>query len=175
MGSLELPQLCPSQLFLSNGKLNRSVLKIYSFKHKDVLYEMNRYLVISQPLNLRDKPTSCWAYSMSLSAWLYSAIFASLPLFGVTKYVPEGFLTGCSYDYLSDDPATGIFILIFFIGAWVIPMIIIIYSYVAIFRAVVHVRRDVTMIPNSAADAGNQIITRRTTPIDNIHNNTIGN
>ena len=86
---------------------------------------------------------------MSLSAWIYSALFgaaASLPLFGVSKYVPEGFLTGCSYDYLSDDLATRIL-----------------------------VRHDVTTIPNSAATAGNQISTRRTMPIDNIRNNVLGN
>ena len=141
-----------------------------------MLFEKSRYLVISQPLNMKDKPTRCWAYFMSLSTWLYSALFASLPLFGVSKYVPEGFLTGCSFDYLSDDLATRIFIFVFFFGAWLIPMIIIVYCYVAIFRAVIHVRRDVTTIQNSAATAGNQIApTRRIIPNDNIRNNVFGN
>ena len=102
-----------------------------------------RYLVINQPFNVGRKPTCRWAYFMSLSAWLYSAIFASLPLFGVGKYVPEGFLTGCSFDYLSDDLTTRIFILVFFVGAWIVPMIIIFFSYLSIIRTVVLVRRDV--------------------------------
>lgn len=35
-----------------------------------------------------------------------------------------------------------IFILAFFIGAWVVPLCIIIYSYSAIIRAVIHVRKN---------------------------------
>ena len=119
------------------------------------------------------KPNRRWVYVMSLSSWLYSALFASLPFFGVGKYVPEGFLTGCSFDYLSDDLTTRIFILIFFVGALMIPMVIILYSYLAIMRVVVHVRRDVTSISYSTDADGNQI-TRMTVPTENTSNNFIG-
>jgi len=84
--------------------------------------------------------------------WFYSAFFASLPLFGLGKYVPEGYLTSCSIDYLSEDWTNRIFILAFFIGAWVVPLCIIIYSYSAIIRAVIHVRKNLVNSSVSNAD-----------------------
>ncbi len=123
---------------------------------KYMIFSSYRYLVISRPLNIGGKPTRRWAYLMSLSAWLYSAAFACLPFFGVGKYVPEGYLTGCSFDYLSNDLASKMFILVFFFGAWMIPMIISVYCYVSIIRAVVHVRRDVvTHSPTTLPSASN--------------------
>ena len=58
--------------------------------------------------------------------------------------MPEGYLTGCSFNYLSDDFTTKIFILAFFIGAWVVPLSIIVYSYTSIIRAVAQSRRAVS-------------------------------
>jgi len=93
---------------------------------------------------------------MSLLTWVYSSIFASLPFFGIGKYVPEGYLTGCCFDYLSNDLTTKIFILVFFIGAWVVPLSIILYSYSSIIRIVAQVRHDVLVhhiVANSIAPA----------------------
>lgn len=104
--------------------------------------------MISHPLNQSRRPTACWAVSVSLHTWLYSAVFASMPFFGVGKYVPEGYLTGCSFDYLSNDLAPRIFILIFFIGAWVIPLSITLYSYFSITRVIAQSRRNVAQIGN---------------------------
>jgi len=102
--------------------------------------------VIGRPFKLGRKPTRRWAYFMSVSTWFYSAAFASLPFFGVGKYVPEGLLTSCSFNYLSHDWATKIFILAFFVGAWVVPMIIMVYSYSSIIWVVVQSRRTVAQI-----------------------------
>ncbi|XP_032796187.2 opsin-2 [Daphnia magna] len=93
---------------------------------------IDRYLVISQPLNINRKQTRTRAYVTSCCIWFYSAIFASLPLFGIGKYVPEGYLTSCSFDYLSDDVKTRIFILVFFVAAWVVPFCTITGCYTAI-------------------------------------------
>jgi len=57
---------------------------------------------------------------------------ASLPLFGIGNYVPEGYLTTCSFDYLSEDTTTRTFIFVFFIVAWLIPVSVIIGSYSAV-------------------------------------------
>lgn len=107
-------------------------------------YHILRYLVISRPLNSDRRPTRSWAFLVSLLTWLYSALFAALPFFGVGKYVPEGYLTGCSFDYLSNDFTSRIFILTFFLGAWMVPMVIILYSYLSIIRYVALSRRSVT-------------------------------
>ena len=111
-----------------------------------------RYLVISLPLNNMTNgkpPTQKWAYLMALVTWLYSAVFASLPFLGVGNYVPVGYLTSCCFDFLSDDLATRIFILVFFVGAWMVPMMIIVYCYSYIIWAVIHVRYNVTRPPSN--------------------------
>jgi r-opsin len=105
---------------------------------------LDRYFVINCPLKM------CKASrSQSLTAigliWLYSVVFASMPFFGLGKYVPEGYLTSCSFDYLSEDTGTRIFILIFFIAAWMTPFLIIISCYSAIFRYAVKVQNELNL------------------------------
>jgi len=98
-----------------------------------------RYFVITWPEKGEDqqqKKSLIRSYLTVVIVWIYSGIIASMPLFGVGKYVPEGYLTSCSFDYLSDDWPTRIFILIFFIMAWVVPIFIIIASYSAVLRYV---------------------------------------
>jgi hypothetical protein len=53
-------------------------------------------------------------------------------LFGIGKYVPEGYLTSCSFDYLSNNVKTRSFILAFFLAAWLFPFCIITTCYTAI-------------------------------------------
>lgn len=70
--------------------------------------------------------------------WLYSFAFAVMPLLdiGFSKYTPEGFLTTCSFDYLDDRLSARLFTFVFFIGAWFIPLTIIVYCYSQIMREV---------------------------------------
>lgn len=101
-------------------------------------------MVLSRPLKLSQKPTRRGTVLVVLLLWIYSSIFALIPFTGITKgYVPEGYLTSCSFDYLSIDFADRVFILAYFIGAWLIPLIVIMYSYSVIVWTVVHVRRNV--------------------------------
>lgn len=52
------------------------------------------------------------------------------------RYVPEGYLTSCSFDYLSTKLESRIFILAFFTAAWLVPLVMIILSYAGIIYAV---------------------------------------
>ena len=106
---------------------------------------IDRYLVISRPLDLAKKPTRTHAYITVLLIWIYSAVFASMPLLGFGKYVPEGYLTSCSFDYLSDDVGTRIFILTFFLAAWVTPFTIIISCYSAIIYYAAKVQKELNL------------------------------
>ena len=115
---------------------------------------IDRYLVISRPLDLAKKPTRTHAYITVLLIWIYSAVFASMPLLGFGKYVPEGYLTSCSFDYLSDDVGTRIFILVFFIAAWLVPLSVIAYCYTAIISAVHSVRHNLMIQDQSGDEAG---------------------
>jgi len=114
---------------------------------------------MSQPSNhvMDGKPTRRWAFLVALSVWIYSAVFASLPFVGVGKYVPEGLLTSCSFDYMSTDIGSRIFIIVFFIGAWIVPLSIIVYCYSSIVRAIFQVRRDVVESVPATGGSGNRI------------------
>lgn len=118
-----------------------------------------RYLVISRPFDLAKKPTRSWAYVTVVLIWIYSAAFASMPLFGVGRYVPEGYLTSCSFDYLSEDWTTRVFVLSFFLGAWVVPLAIITVCYAAIVRAVIYVRHCVIVAggPGAVRSGGSNL------------------
>lgn len=70
--------------------------------------------------------------------WVYSFPFALIPCLeiGLSKYVPEGFLTACSFDYLDETSQARIFMFIYFIFAWMVPFITIFYCYTHILRVV---------------------------------------
>jgi r-opsin len=54
-----------------------------------------------------------------------SSVFTIL----ILRLVPEGFLTSCSFDYLTDTFDNHTFVVVIFICSYVIPMIMIIYFY----------------------------------------------
>ncbi|KAG8226736.1 Ultraviolet opsin Rh7-like [Ladona fulva] len=97
---------------------------------------LDRYFVVLYPLEPLKVPTRSRARACVLLAWAYGAVFSSIPLFGINQYVPEGYLTSCSFDYLADDGRSRYFILIFFTAAWIIPFAFISFCYAAICRAV---------------------------------------
>lgn len=77
-----------------------------------------------------------------ITVWLYGGTFSVIPLLnlGMGKYVPEGYLTSCSFDYLTNSTQVKIFIFAFFIAAWLIPFIIITFSYTNIIYIVIITR-----------------------------------
>lgn len=70
--------------------------------------------------------------------WAYSSIFAIMPALdiGLSRYVPEGYLTSCSFDYLDKSTSARIFIFVFFVFAWLIPFVTIVFCYGNILRVV---------------------------------------
>lgn len=96
----------------------------------------DRYIMIKFPLNR--------AYSnlrvkiCLIIIWLYGLTFSLIPVLdvGLGKYTYEGYLTSCSFDYLTHDPSERYFIFAFFLAAWVVPFVLITFSYVNIVRVV---------------------------------------
>ena len=88
---------------------------------------------------MANRPSRYWAYAAVLLVWFYAAVFSCLPLLGIGKYVPEGYLTTCSFDYLSQDTSTRLFVIIFFFAAWLVPFTIVVGCYTAIF---LYVRKE---------------------------------
>lgn len=76
----------------------------------------------------------------SFLCWLYSILWAVLPLFGWCRYTLEGFGTTCSYDYASGYVTDKQFIITVYVMEFGIPLIIIIASYSIIFR-IIHKRK----------------------------------
>jgi len=99
---------------------------------------LDRYYVIVHPLNAAVKTTKQRARVWIGVIWMYGFLFSIIPVMdlGYNRYVPEGYLTSCSFDYLSDDNQEKGFILVFFTAAWCIPFTTISYCYIKILRAV---------------------------------------
>lgn len=97
---------------------------------------IDRYYVIKYPLNMRF--TNLRAKVCVAISWLYGIVFSAIPLMdiGLGTYVPEGYLTSCSYDYLTEDYNARLFIFVFCIAAWVMPLILISYCYMTILSVV---------------------------------------
>ncbi|GLV42135.1 Rhodopsin 7 [Carabus blaptoides fortunei] len=109
---------------------------------------IDRYYVVVYPLN---RSSTTLRAKMSIAvAWIYGCIFASIPLLDldVGNYVPEGYLTSCSFDYLTPNIRAKHFILCYFVAAWVVPFIIICFCYTKIIRVVLQARN----IGNSMKD-----------------------
>jgi len=99
---------------------------------------LDRYYVIVHPLNAAVKTTKQRARVWIGLIWTYGFVFSVVPVLdlGYNRYVPEGYLTSCSFDYLTDDRREKGFILVFFAAAWCVPFTTISYCYAKILSAV---------------------------------------
>jgi r-opsin len=95
----------------------------------------DRYNVIVKGLS--GKPlTNGAAILRILFIWAASAAWTLLPLFGWNRYVPEGNMTACGTDYLSKGWLSRSYILVYGIWVYFLPLLMIIYSYYFILKAV---------------------------------------
>lgn len=63
------------------------------------------------------------------------------------RYIPEGFLTTCSFDFLTDNDDTRVFVACIFAWAYCCPMIFIAIFYSKLFK---HVKRHEKMLKEQA-------------------------
>ncbi|CAH1173477.1 unnamed protein product, partial [Phaedon cochleariae] len=109
------------------GTLSIITLSVISF---------DRYFVIKYPLN---RSFSALRIKLCLGiAWIYGIFFAMIPVLdiGLGKYTYEGYLTSCSFDYLTEDRSIKRFIFVYFVAAWVVPFHLISFSYFNILKVV---------------------------------------
>lgn len=106
----------------------------------------DRYQVIAHPLASKTKQKT---YVYVIFIWLYGLFFATLPLVGFNRYSPEGYLTSCSFDYLSKEKKDKVTVLVLFTAAWVVPFIIITTCYVKIYTVVVQARQQHETVDSS--------------------------
>ncbi|XP_064458780.1 opsin, blue-sensitive-like [Ornithodoros turicata] len=86
---------------------------------------------------------------LAITTWIYATVFSVCPLFGLNRYVPEGFLTSCSFDFLSTAPRDRNFVWAFFVAAWCVPVATITGSYAAILVAMRRSGQESTCGDNS--------------------------
>nr|AAD34223.1 rhodopsin [Papilio glaucus] len=95
----------------------------------------DRYKTISCPLDGRINKVQ--ASLLIVFTWFWSLPFTILPALKVWgRFVPEGFLTTCSFDYFTDDQDTKVFVACIFVWSYAIPMALICYFYSQLFGAV---------------------------------------
>nr|ACH56537.1 putative ultraviolet I opsin [Thermonectus marmoratus] len=96
----------------------------------------DRYTTIARPFD--GKLTRTKALVMVACIWTYTIPWAILPLLEIWgKFVPEGFLTACTFDYLTDTFDNHMFVAVIFTFSYCIPMSLIIYYYSQIVSHVV--------------------------------------
>ena len=96
-----------------------------------------RYRKITSPFNWETHINLKNSLITVSSCWLYGLLFAIFPLvYQAAPYTPEGYLTSCSFDYLSSDTYNRIYIIVFGIAAYVLPLSLIIFFYVRIVQEV---------------------------------------
>jgi r-opsin len=67
--------------------------------------------------------------------WTYSLIWSVLPLFSENRYVLEGLLTTCSFDYINRNLTARLFQMTLFICGFLIPLLIFILFYMLTYKA----------------------------------------
>lgn len=95
----------------------------------------DRYRTISCPIDGRLSGKQ--AMVLVLLTWFWALPFSILPMTGLWgRYVAEGFLTTCSFDYLTDNEDTRTFTITIFFWAYVLPMLLIIYFYSQLLKSI---------------------------------------
>merc|ERR1711915_479118 len=74
---------------------------------------------------------------MVLFIWGYAIGISIPPLVGWGRFIPEGILDSCSFDYLSKDWNNLSFGIFLTVTSYILPLLTIIYSYVFIVKAIV--------------------------------------
>ncbi|KAJ8418369.1 hypothetical protein AAFF_G00140780 [Aldrovandia affinis] len=97
---------------------------------------VDRYFVITRPLASIGVLSRKRALLILLAAWVYSLGWSLPPFFGWSAYVPEGLLTSCTWDYVTFTPSVRAYTMMLFTFVFFIPLIIIVYCYFFIFRAI---------------------------------------
>jgi r-opsin len=100
-----------------------------------MMIAFDRYNVIVK--GIAGKPLSHGgAVLRILFVWAASLAWTIAPLFGWNRYVPEGNMTACGTDYITQTWESKSYILFYGIFVYFLPLMMIIYSYYFILKAV---------------------------------------
>ncbi|EEB10005.1 class A rhodopsin-like G-protein coupled receptor GPRop2, putative [Pediculus humanus corporis] len=119
------------QIFASAGALSGIGASI-----TNTCIAYDRCETITNPLQKSGKKK---AFLLAAFTWIYALPWAVLPFLEIWgKFAPEGYLTTCTVDYLTDTSQTRMFIVTIFFAAYVLPLSLIIYFYTKIVLHVIN-------------------------------------
>ncbi|XP_060064196.1 rhodopsin, GQ-coupled-like, partial [Ylistrum balloti] len=114
---------------------------------------IDRYIVITKPLQASQTMTRRKVYLMILLVWALSILLSVPPFFGWGAYIPEGFQTSCTFDYLTKTTRTRVYIIILYLCGFALPLLIISVSYILIIFGVWnHDQKMLTLTQNMNAE-----------------------
>ncbi|XP_044752860.1 rhodopsin [Coccinella septempunctata] len=96
---------------------------------------LDRYNVIVKGLSAKPL-TKKTAMLRILLIWAMAGVWTAAPMFGWNRYVPEGNMTACGTDYLTQSWLSKSYILVYSFFVYFLPLFTIIYSYWFIVQAV---------------------------------------
>ncbi|KAK7163979.1 hypothetical protein R3I94_002640 [Phoxinus phoxinus] len=103
---------------------------------------IDRYLVITKPLQAIQWNSKRRTSLAILCIWLYSLAWSLAPLIGWSSYIPEGLMTSCTWDYVSPSPANRSYTMMLCCFVFFIPLAIILFCYLFMFLVVRQACRD---------------------------------
>ncbi|KAK7895213.1 hypothetical protein WMY93_020538 [Mugilogobius chulae] len=104
---------------------------------------VDRYIVITKPLQAIQWSSKKRTVFIIVLVWLYSLAWSLAPLLGWSSYIPEGLMTSCTWDYVTATPANKSYTLMLCCFVFFIPLAIISYCYLCMFLAIRHASRDI--------------------------------
>ncbi|KAK9975298.1 hypothetical protein ABG768_023351 [Culter alburnus] len=103
---------------------------------------IDRYLVITKPLQTIQRNSKRRTSLAILCIWLYSLAWSLAPLIGWSSYIPEGLMTSCTWDYVSPSPANRSYTMMLCCFVFFIPLAMILFCYLFMFLSIRQASRD---------------------------------
>ncbi|XP_042882567.1 rhodopsin-like [Penaeus japonicus] len=100
-----------------------------------VFITADRYNVIVKGVSA-EPLTSGGAMARIAGTWAASLAWCLPPFFGWNRYVPEGNMTACGTDYLTETTLSKSYLWVYSVWVYIFPLFYIIYSYTFIVKAV---------------------------------------
>ncbi|XP_063314704.1 melanopsin-B-like [Pelobates fuscus] len=104
---------------------------------------VDRYLVITKPLQSIQWSSKKRTLQVIVLVWLYSLMWSLAPLLGWSSYVPEGLMISCTWDYTTYTASNRSYTMMLCCCVFFIPLIVISHCYLFMFLAIRSTGRDV--------------------------------
>ncbi|KAM5193767.1 melanopsin-B-like [Mantella aurantiaca] len=104
---------------------------------------VDRYLVITKPLQSIQWSSKKRTLQVIVLVWLYSLMWSMAPLLGWSSYVPEGLMISCTWDYITATTANKSYTMMLCCFVFFIPLLVISHCYLLMFLAIRSTSRNV--------------------------------